>query len=137
MKTVEVKTADLIGAALYWAVATVEGMNPEPYFFQHGKRWVIQVLCDGYNPERKVYWFEPSTDWSQGGPLIERERISLTGPGCMGAAEPGKTWSAYIDTGSFGGGQSFFGPSPLIAACRAIVAAKLGDTVQVPEELLP
>lgn len=32
---------------------------------------------------------------------------------------------------------SAIGPDYLVAACRAIVAAKLGDTVQVPKELMP
>ena len=32
----EVKTADLIGPALDWAVAQVEALDFEPYFYRHG-----------------------------------------------------------------------------------------------------
>ena len=136
MSTVEVNTSDLVGPALEWATAKSEGLDPQ-FFPVARDRYDVCTIEKFENGTLGGVVLRYSTEWCQGGPLIERERISLTGPGCMGAADPGKTWSAYIDTGSFGGGQSFFGPSPLIAACRTIVAAKLGDTVQVPEELMP
>ncbi|MCY4125202.1 MAG: DUF2591 domain-containing protein, partial [Pseudomonas sp.] len=30
-----------------------------------------------------------------------------------------------------------YGPTALVAFCRSLVKAKLGDTVQVPKELMP
>lgn len=72
--------------------------------------------------------FEPSTNWAQGGPIIERERISI------------RQWvnvpiaHAYMPVDN--AGWSSDASSPLIAAMRCYVASKLGDIVEVPEELL-
>ena len=66
--------------------------------------------------------FEPSTDWSQGGAIIERERISIT-------HQVGQ-WAAQTDDDLFA-----YGPPPLVAAMRCYVASKLGDTVDIPAEL--
>ena len=68
--------------------------------------------------------YHPSTDWSQGGPIIERERIELKGDG-------GTDWLASHNNESVE-----FGPTPLIAAMRCLVASKLGDEIEIPEELL-
>lgn len=64
-----------------------------------------------------------STDWSQGGPIIEREGIDLMKVGV-------KQWRADC-------GPARYGPTPLIAAMRCYVASKLGDEVEIPSELLP
>ena len=73
--------------------------------------------------------FEPSTNWSHGGPIIERENIDVTRK---------EQWEAWLDNhdpegvvdASFGSG-----PTPLIAAMRCFVASRLGDEVEIPEEL--
>ena len=67
--------------------------------------------------------FKPSTDWSQAGPIIEREIARLEDLGDEG-------WEAC------GYGFTATGPTPLIAAMRCYVASKLGDEVDVPDELL-
>lgn len=90
------KTSELTGDALDWAVRE----------------------CTG----RKEWNYKPSTDWSQGGPIIEREKITIEWTG--------EDWMAYIWHDA-----EFFGPTPLIAAMRCYVASKLGDEVDVPEEL--
>ena len=107
------KTSDLIGDALDWAVD----------FALHGE-------CGGYSPN------EYSTDWAQGGPIIEREKISLVRYGDSFST----TWEAfpycdknYIDSGP--GEDGIGGPTPLIAAMRCYVASKLGDEVKIPEKL--
>jgi len=65
-----------------------------------------------------------STDWSQGGPIIEREKIATDyDHDVWNAAKYGLSW--YVG-----------GPTPLIAAMRCYVASKLGDEVDVPEELV-
>jgi hypothetical protein len=100
------KTNELSGAALDWAVAKCEG---------HG----IGVLDDP--------WFAPSTNWKQGGAIIEREGISV----CPDEIAP---WCAFFDHGT--AEYAFYtGETPLIAAMRCFVASKLGDEVQLPEEL--
>ena len=66
------KTSELIGRALDWAVAKCKGAID-----RCGEVTLIgnQLFCweDG---ERMRY--APSTDWAQGGPIIEREYIQLT-----------------------------------------------------------
>ncbi len=65
-----------------------------------------------------------STNWSQGGQIIEREGISII------FHEQGH-WTASNLHGTVCGE----GPTPLIAAMRCYVASRLGDTAEVPEEL--
>lgn len=118
-----VKTAELTGAALDWAVAKCEGqrLSGASLAFQvstHG------TVCTGSYP------YSPSTNWAIGGPIIERERIAFLAPAT------GEFWDAR-DSKTFTLRPVYFkGPSPLIAAMRCYVSSKLGDTVEVPEELL-
>ena len=81
--------------------------------------------------------YSPSTDWAQGGPLIERERVKVF-------PNVGGTWSAQIrHTEShplvshpvLAGWTNSPGPTPLIAAMRCLVASRLGDEVEIPDEL--
>ena len=110
----KIKTSELQGAALDWAVAKCEGFEP----FTDGISWIIDD--DGAYKQLPKY----STNWSQGGPIIEREKIALS-----------------YDTGRFGWVASFydgddvFGGTPLVAAMRCYVASKMGDEIEVPNEL--
>lgn len=70
---------------------------------------------------------EYSTKWEFGGPIIEREKIRV------GPVNDSEGWFAYKYVG--GGKPEYFGPTPLIAAMRCFVASKLGDEVEIPEEL--
>jgi len=85
-----------------------------------------------------TFMWHPSTDWEQGGPIIEREKIDIsywTSGNAWHGACPGRMRydceGEYID-GSDGHSD---GPTPLIAAMRCFVASRLGDEVDVPEEL--
>ena len=74
--------------------------------------------------------FEPSTDWSQGGPIIEREEI---GTKRRMPSMRGEKWEAAGSIGAKGAGyRHAVGPTPLIAAMRCLCASKLGDEVEVP-----
>ena len=109
MNTVKINVNYLVPPALNWAVAMAEN-------------WA------GANFEVKPY----STDWAHGGPIIEREKISLEflpGAGDTGA----DVWVATrIERPAVSEEQ---GPTPLIAAMRCYVASKLGEIVEVPREL--
>lgn len=103
------KTNGLTGAALDWAVAKCEG-------------YTGVALQERTNTE----WYSPSTDWAQGGPIIEREKLTVT-PHKRG-------WSVEIwDLGTLL--HMGVGKTPLIAAMRCYVASKLGDNIDIPEEL--
>lgn len=68
-----------------------------------------------------------SSDWAHGGPIIEREKISL---------KPNDTiWVAYAKGKLVDITYPTEGNTPLIAAMRCFVASKLGETAEVPEEL--
>jgi hypothetical protein len=105
------KTSELTGAALDWAVAKCEGI-----YFENLEDF-------------EMYAGDYSTDWAQGGPIIEREKIFVR-PKTTG------DWRCWIYDGK-GEGIKFDqpGPTPLIAAMRCYVASKLGDEVEIPEEL--
>ncbi len=100
------KVIDLEGAALDWAVAKCEGHDME--YFQ---------VVDAYLP---------STDWAQGGPIIEREKISVI-PIDEGSEWYAEQWWAEENYST--------GPTPLVAAMRCYVASQMGDEIELPEEL--
>lgn len=121
---IEVKTSELTGAALDWSVATAQ--NLDVYVFDQGKPY-----CYTTDTECLGRSYSPSTQWDQAGPMIENYKIDF-------AYEDNEILFAYAWglEGRDGCGQAH-GDTHLIAACRAIVAAKLGDTFSVPRELMP
>lgn len=109
----KIKTQNLTGAALSYSVSLADGWEPgtadmAPWLFA----------------SRRIKF---DADWSQGGPIIEREGIAL--------CKSGYGWIASLD-----------GPNekeikgdhhtPLVAAMRAYVASRLGDEVEVPDDLM-
>jgi len=117
------KTSELIGPTLDWAVAKCEGYTP----INHSRLATVmveRVNARGAWVPMQVSALRFSTDWAQGGPIIERECIALKAL----AAEP-----VYWRARTFG---TSIGPTPLIAAMRCYVASKLGDEVDIPKELM-
>lgn len=109
------KTSELVGTALDWAVAKAKQLDIDTRY-RRVYVWTTAERNDQY---------EPSTDWFQGGPIIESENIALI---------PGGEWGAVKGLHSLI--PTHFGQTPLIAAMRAFVASKLGDEIEVPENLL-
>lgn len=128
-KMVRVKVCELSGVALNYAVAiacdykcALESPVSGP------DEWVVMGREEMWL-ERDPDYFEvwtPSTDWSQGGPLIEKY--------CVGFGLYSDYFFAVTGLDDLPGDSD--GSTHLIAACRAIVAAKLGDEVDVPEGLV-
>lgn len=116
---IKIKTSEATGIALNWLVAKGEGLEMAP------NGLLLTIGARSGVPKTGVCFWEPSTNWNQGGPIIEREKISI------------RQWvnvpivHAYMPEGEW----SSDGDSPLIAAMRCFVASKLGDEVDVPEEL--
>lgn len=100
------KTNELSGAALDWAVAKAGGTTNIDFVWE---------LMKGK--------FNPSTNWAQGGKIIERERIELRDA-------RGDGWAADDNLRA-----TQYGETPLVAAMRCYVASKLGDNIEIPEEL--
>ena len=110
----KVKTSNLTGPALDWAVVKCEYDE-------------LAALNIQYPQYARFYpEISPSTNWAQGGPIIEREGIELSPDG-------NGRWNAAIRGGDEDDVAQ--GPTPLVAAMRCFVASKLGDTVDIPEEL--
>lgn len=118
------RTSELTGAALDWAVAKCEGFRTEnDYQYTDDKKFNGWWQCGPFHWQPLCNY---STDWAQGGPIIEREQIHIY-PMLLGA------WGAKpVVIGE----KLTCGTTPLIAAMRCYVASKLGDVVEIPEELL-
>ena len=122
-----VKVSEATGSVLDWMVAKCMGFSYEAYESIR-KKWK-----DGtYRP---AHWM-PSTDWAQGGPIIDREKIDLF-------TEKGTPESWVASMARYQNGERLvgwrihmYGPTPLIAVMRCYVASKLGEVVKVPQELL-
>ena len=122
----KIKTSELTGAALDWAVGQTEDFEVSVAKLNRSV-WVRIT-----DPKRFGERYKPSTNWAQGGPLIERFNIWLDGPICGVSI-----WSASVmDTQLNEFSASHDCETPLIAICRAVVACKLGDEVEVPDQLV-
>ena len=118
------KTNELKGANLDWAVAQCRGLN---IYRSKGGRWMTANYGQ-FNPRKGAPWWNPTFFWHQGGPIIEREGISVDRAGLAWTANLSDSVGGYIE-------HTESGPTPLIAAMRCYVASKLGDEVEIPEEL--
>jgi hypothetical protein len=128
------KTAELKGAALNWAVAQCEGLNPilgssfdsdhadgldrYPFVYLHEPMkqrspFAAPAFYTGFNPSIVI------------GEIIEREKIGTWYHVVT------KRWTAAID-----GVWEENGATQLEAALRCYVGSKLGNEVQIPEELI-
>jgi len=110
----KIKTSELSGVQLDWAVK--QAIKKDGGYFLPSKNY--KDISHAYS-------------WSYGGPIIEREGISLdyigVGEGIRVQAWQATTWSAdnLMSSGS--------GPTPLVAAMRCFVASELGEEVEVPD----
>ena len=104
------KAHELTGNDLNKAVAKCEGY--EIVRMRWNEITFLDRTDDGALNERQIGY---STDWSQGGPIIEREGLTIT--------HQQNQWAAQTDDDLFA-----FGPTPLIAAMRCYVASKQGES---------
>lgn len=142
------KVSELEGTLLDAAVAMAEGYVPDANGYRYEKPPVlthgVMVLCyvlpgdsrdDSGYPSRGR--FHPSGDWRHGGPIIEREQISIE----TGYLALGSEWRAVVGDAFAGNWPTtkpvFEGPTPLISAMRAYVESKFGDEVDLPAKATP
>ena len=102
----KIKTQNLTQSALNWAVGTAEG-----------------AAMDGYYGLSDYPYVD---DWSLSGPLVDREIFSFS------KDELSETRYAWHKDGK----SRAYGPTLLIACLRCIVASRLGDEVDVPDDVL-
>ena len=113
----KIKTSELIGPALDWAVQEIEYQRMVAEG-EHVKQWAL----DDHRAGASINPY--STDWLWGGPILEREGISIY--------RMTSDWSAAYNPSV----ATQDGPTPLIAVMRCYVSNCLGNEVEVPEELL-
>ena len=114
----KIKTADLKGDALDYAVGIAHwGPDGPPL-------GLLGVDKYGFG-HRKVQW-QPSTRWDQGGHIIEIEKLS---------PQWSPLWKQWIIPHPKYAAFQLLGPTALIAAMRCYVASRMGDEVEIPEEL--
>ena len=147
----KIKTSKLIGRTLDLAVAVAAGrFKAEIRDEQHRPGTAITDIGFDEDGNLMVYvpgpvrvrgviirdpytLWAPSRIWEQGGPIIEREEI---GTRRNAPCSKGREWEAMPSiTAKGAGGCCGYGPTPLIAAMRCYVASRLGDEVDIPEEL--
>jgi hypothetical protein len=133
---VKVKTNELKGAALDWAVAKAIGKRVGIWPAAHPSVVTIEPSRPQiYDPEKdyehssaREFFWSPSTDWAACGPLIEQFGVQFQR---VAGEYPAYSWLAGTDSGT----AHAHADTHLIAACRAIVAEKLGAEVGIPDEL--
>lgn len=136
--------SELTGAALDWAVATVDGrtIRLDPMGFgncSEGGYWVWEEVPSGKGGtliDKAVYLkigrnYSPSTKWQQGGPLIDK----IEGLEVKRWMESAPESKCQVEIHNCEGDWVSFGPTVLIAAMRALVASKVGQTINIPKEL--
>lgn len=155
------KTKELAGKALDWAVAKALGIKPlkklededlpycfdllhdiktlseargilagEPHCSGLGSEELRKFATEmGYVIDRPVYPAY-STDWAQGGPIIEREWLDVT-PWPNKSDEDMRWACEHYDFEAC----KAFGPTPLVAAMRCFCLTYLGEEVELPEGL--
>ena len=116
----QIKVTEATNIQIDWLVSTLT--NPEWDYEDRAYNTFDWVDTGDTNDEQ----YSPSTEWSQGGPLLCREGIATYPmPGGVGGEWRAEKYGRHLQAG----------PDPLIAAMRCFVASKLGETVEVPEEL--
>lgn len=115
----QVKVSEATGPVLDWMVAKCEGVEV----------WVPTLhIKNSRDSSGFPVTYAPSIGWAQGGPIIEREEIFLA-KSVLG----GWTAAMYPDDICC---ILYAGDTPLVAAMRVYVASKMGDEVEVPDELV-
>ena len=124
----KIKVQDLTLLQLDWAVAVAneseDCREPKVARTYDGVRYIRVTTFSGVETD-----WEPTTDASQSWPIIESEGIKVV------KAHPTKSvWASEYPWGEYE--SEYFGKTSLEAAMRCFVASKLGDEVDIPEELL-
>lgn len=114
----KMKTSNLSGAALDWAVAKANSLKiyqvwPDEIRVIDGRNWIV---------------YSPSTDWMQGGPIIENHPMQV-------GSSPEHSDGTFVAYSQNGVNCKMYGSTFLIAAMRCFCVSRLGEEVEVPNEI--
>lgn len=102
------------GKALGKNVKIIKHQREDKYFcIEKTSKVIMPILESTYHPYMRA--FNPSENWSIGGPLVEEY--------LPGAQKVGGEWESH---------HGIYGPTLLIVTCRGIVKFEFGD--EVPDE---
>jgi Protein of unknown function (DUF2591) len=96
--------------------------------------WCVEPSRLSFTRLHDEGFFNFSSDWSQGGPIIEQEEIYIRPTG------DAPKWESYVwgidpEDGIWQFTHQQNGSTPLTAAMRCYVTSKLGEEVEIPDEL--
>ena len=143
---VEARVADLTGEALNWAAAAAQGLTLHLEGPHYGTSWRVFVVRDR-GTSTYLERYKPSTEWAQGGALIDQFDVEILRFGEQAFYERDPQWNQKPCVGAtirkYAGctyselhiEQCMTAETRLVAVCRAVVAELLGKTVSVPKEL--
>ena len=120
------KISELEGSELDYWVAKAEGL--EPKILLHGDLKVCHIVGEQDEEVTRWDWYCPSSHWNKGGPIMDKEKI---GTEHCPQVDPDHPWIGWIGSSDdFPADQKFYpSDTSLIAAMRARVASKYGETV--------
>jgi hypothetical protein len=132
------RVKDLEGSQLDWAVAKAEGG-----LYQGASVRDAFWMWPGAPVRYSVRAPDYSAAWALGGPLIELGNISVSRNLSNDEVSKGvfhlnpTDWLAQIDYSVLLMAYSYSatGPTPLIAAMRCYALSKLGEEIEIPEDL--
>ena len=127
----KIKVREATNLQLDWLVAKIEEESDKRLTLFRREAytgWPIEREIEFDSAPQFERW-SPTRLWAQGGPIIEREGIN---GGPRPRPHTGQ-WQSFMCSDR--GVCEASGPTPLIAAMRCYVASKLGDEVEIPEEL--
>lgn len=121
----KIKTAEVTGPALDWLVAKCEGVKYERRSYKE---------FDGIGGVYPVWATAFSTDWAQGGQIIERENIFPIPNISPDKLHP--EWDFLAKRSHYNDMECpMYGGTALIASMRCYCCARLGEEVEVPDDL--
>ena len=118
------KTNELSGPALDWAVAKAEG-----HYAAVAPGTGLVIIRRGNVTD----YFDPAINWSWAGPIIEREKLMIWP--ITGYVDENFSWSSRVARLPASTGATCHGHTPLEAAMRCYVTIKLGGLVAIPKGL--
>jgi len=138
----KIKVQDLTKLQLNWAVATSEG-HPKAIDTSGLDGPVVicgfkQKMLHSNREGQEWIAYQPSSNWAQGGPIIEREITMMfkhLADGWTAQIRHEKEHPSLVKRKVTTGWTNASGPTPLIAAMRCFVKNRLGSEVEIPDIL--
>lgn len=129
--------ADKSGEGYFEGRGQIASNSPEVACAYIARRGVLDVV---HHPHMVgVQRYAPSSNWADGGPLVDDYRFNIAASGTGPKDENGNepivalvgTWKEVKDRA-----RAMDAPTHLVAVCRSIVATYAGDIVKVPAHLV-